>query len=147
MDFYACTERQLLNFFWSISANQMLNLRVWLANRVRNRCNIFTVQSTEMEIFHAFRGKAAFRLTLYSRLLGHRFFPSRTCCLVNDKFYLSFMTTRVFSPTVARCTPRRDLAPTFQENEMEKCWEMFNTRIRGRRKKKDFFLQEYIPAL
>lgn len=49
--------------------------------------------------------------------------------------------------TVARCTPRRDLAPTFQENEMEKCWEMFNTRIRGRRKKKDFFLQEYIPAL
>ena len=52
------------------------------------------------------------------------------------------MTTRVFSPTVARCTPRRDLAPTFQENEMEKCWEMFNTRIRGRRKKKDFFLQE-----
>lgn len=49
--------------------------------------------------------------------------------------------------TVARCTPRRDLAPTFQENEMEKCWEMFNTRIRGRRKKKDFFLQEYIRAL
>lgn len=49
--------------------------------------------------------------------------------------------------TVARCTPRRDLAPTFQENEMEKCWEMFHTRIRGRRKKKDFFLQEYIPAL
>lgn len=57
------------------------------------------------------------------------------------------MTTRVFSPTVARCTPRRDLAPTFQENEMEKCWEMFHARIRGRRKKKDFFLQEYIPAL
>ena len=50
------------------------------------------------------------------------------------------MTTRVFSPTVARCTPRRDLAPTFQENEMEKCWEMFNTRIRGRRKKKELFL-------
>lgn len=49
--------------------------------------------------------------------------------------------------TVARCTPRRDLAPTFQENEMEKCWEMFNTRIRGHRKKKDFFLQEYIRAL
>lgn len=42
--------------------------------------------------------------------------------------------------TVARCTPRRDLAPTFLENEMEKCWEMFNTRIRGRRKKKELFL-------
>lgn len=56
------------------------------------------------------------------------------------------MTTRVFSPTVARCTPRRDLAPTFQESwrNAGKCL------IRGLEdagKKKDFFLQEYIPAL